>query len=141
MAADLADLRDAAQNGAPLADLADLADVTPATLARWIRWAAAEDPDAPRVGGADADPPFGTFDDGGGAALVAPAGGESAEHVRAVAGAIRTGRREGRAALLRQERDIITAAATAPRTGDTERLRAIRRRLDDLNGADRWPAD
>ena len=118
----LADLREAAGDGAPLVDLADLAGVSVATLQRWQRWANSEDAEAPPT-------PLADFPAG----ILSPApalgDGENPEHVRAVVAAIREGRRTGRSELQRERRAIIEGER---QTGDGDRLRAIERALADL---------
>ena len=128
----LADLREAAGDGAPLVDLAGMVGVSLATLRRWCRWVAElSDPDAPPTVPAIKIETLQTLH------LSQPVelgDGEDSEHVRAVVAAIHEGRRDGRRELQRERRAIIEGNKW--RTGNADRLRAIERALADLSASE-----
>ena len=118
-------VRKAASEGAPWKDLAALLGVSPATLTRWKRWADHDDPDAPP------NPLLDSFEDDPSWSL---GQSEDAAAVRCSIEAIRAGRRDAREWLYQQERDLIEGDLLGKgRPGTTERLRAVRRRLEALD--------
>ena len=118
----------AASECMPWEDLADLIGVSPATLTRWKRWADRDDPGAPP------NPLLDSISDD-------PSDGlgqsEDVAVVRCLIAAIRKGRREARERLYQTERDLIKGdlgeLVGDGRPGTTERLRAVRRRLEALD--------
>ena len=123
----LADLREAASDGAPLVDLAGMVGVSLATLRRWCRWVAQlPDPAAP-------PPPPEIVMLGPLQPLKLLGDGEDSEHVRAVVAAIHEGRRDGRRELQRERCAIIEGKW---QTGNADRSRAIDHALADLSASE-----